>query len=83
MMEFTRDDVGDIVPRLSDRFPFTVSEGGPGEGRCLRTTRDIRPEETVLTDTAVFLGPSSPTACIVCCEAGGGEERCGGLDTGS
>jgi len=30
-------------------------------------TREIRPEETVLSDSAILLGPASPHVCIVCC----------------
>lgn len=75
MMEFDRTIQGDLSPHLSSRFPFKV-DWSPAGGRCLRTTRDILPEETVLTDTCVLLGPGSPSVCIVCCS--GGEGRCSG-----
>jgi len=75
-MEFTRDKTGQLEPCLSDRFPFHV-ETCKGAGRCLRANRGIAPESTVLSDTAVFLGPASAAVCIVCC-SNGDDHHCEG-----
>ena len=65
-MELVRNTKGELTPELPPQFPFRVSST-PSSGRCLITTREIRPEETVLSDSAILLGPASPLVCIVCC----------------
>merc|ERR1711892_1136311 len=65
-MELVRNTDGELSAQLPQQFPFRVSHT-PKSGRCLVTTREIRPEETVLTDSAILLGPASPFVCIVCC----------------
>ena len=65
-MELVRGSLGELVPKLPPQFPFRVSNK-PESGRCLVANREIRPEETVLTDSAILLGPASPNVCIVCC----------------
>ena len=64
-MELVREQ-GRLVPVLPPQFPFRVSSR-PGCGRSLVAAREIRPGETVLTDSAILLGPASAVVCIVCC----------------
>ena len=65
-MELVRNSDGELTPHLPPHFPFRVSHT-TASGRCLVATREIRPEETVLSDSAILLGPASPHVCIVCC----------------
>ena len=65
-MELVRNSRGELTPQLPSQFPFRVGQT-PGQGRCLISNREIRPEETVLSDSAILLGPASPLVCIVCC----------------
>lgn len=74
-MELVRDLDGQLSPHLPPHFPFRVSQT-TSSGRCLVATREIRPEETVLSDSAILLGPASPYVCIVCCSHRPG--RCDG-----
>lgn len=68
-MELVREEE-ELVAQLPSHFPFRVVTSGE-KGRALVTTRKIRPEETVLTDSAILLGPASNSVCIVCCCGGG------------
>ena len=54
-MELFRSGSGHLEARFPAHFPFQL-ERRVGEGRCLVATREIRPEETVLTDSAIILG---------------------------
>ena len=54
-MELYRSEEGHLEARFPAHFPFQL-ERRMGEGRCLVATREIRPEETVLTDSAIILG---------------------------
>ena len=67
-MELVRDSEGLLTPRMPHQFPFSVGAVA-GSGRCLVSTREIRPGETILTDSAILVGPASPTVCIVCCSS--------------
>ena len=75
MLQLDVGSAGDPQPATA-RFPFRLSSW-PGEGRCLVATRDLRPEETVLVETAAVHGPASAAACVVCCWDGA-DGRCGG-----
>jgi len=74
-MELVRNTAGELQPELPAQFPFRVGHT-PASGRCLISTREIRPEETVLSDSAILLGPASPLVCIVCCCSRSGSDRC-------
>ena len=75
-MELVREQ-GRLVPVLPPQFPFRVSSR-PGSGRSLVADREIRPGETMLTDSAILLGPASAVVCIVCCSKRGRLLRCPG-----
>ena len=68
---------GQLYPVLPPQFPFYVASR-PEAGRCLMSTREVRPGEVVLTDSAIILGPASPLVCIVCCSSRGQRSRCPG-----
>jgi len=69
-MELVREaETGILVPRLPQHFPFVITET-KDRGRALFSGREILPDETVLTDSAILLGPASSTVCIVCCSGG-------------
>ena len=74
-MELVRNKLGELTPELPPQFPFRVSHT-PSQERCLIANREIRPEETVLSDSAILLGPASPLVCIVCCSSRSGCGRC-------
>jgi hypothetical protein len=57
-MEPERDETGTLRARLPAAFPFRVGERA-GAGRTLLANREIRPQETVLTDSAIILGETS------------------------
>ncbi len=57
-MELERDETGTLRARLPAAFPFRVGERA-GAGRTLLANREIRPQETVLTDSAIILGETS------------------------
>jgi hypothetical protein len=63
-MELERDETGTLRARLPAAFPFRVGERA-GAGRTLLANREIRPQETVLTDSAIILGETR--ANIVVC----------------
>ena len=75
-MELVREE-DRLVSVLPPQFPFRVSSR-PGCGRSLVAAREIRPGETLLTDSAILLGPASPRVCIVCCTRRGRLLRCPG-----
>lgn len=75
-MELVREE-GLLVPVLPPQFPFRVSSR-PGCGRSLVAAREIRPGETVLTDSAILLGPASPNVCMMCCTKRGRLLQCPG-----
>ena len=54
-MELYRDATGSLEARLAPTFPFTVG-WREGQGRCLLAAREIRPQQTILTDSAILLG---------------------------
>ena len=54
-MELFREGSGTLQARVPKNFPFQISYK-EGLGRCLFATREIRPEEIVLTDSAILLG---------------------------
>ncbi len=64
-MELERDEAGTLRARLPAAFPFSVGERA-GAGRTLLANREIRPQETVLTDSAIILGETSGTSLFVC-----------------
>jgi len=76
-MELVRGRDGQLHPVLPPQFPFYVASR-PEAGRCLMSTREVRPGEVVLTDSAIILGPASPLVCIVCCSSRGQRSRCPG-----
>ena len=67
-MELVRDSEGILRPRLPPQFPFTVGETAVS-GRRLVASREIRPGQTILTDSAILVGPASPGVCVVCCSS--------------
>ena len=67
-MDLVRDSEGVLRPSLSSHFPFSVGEKARS-GRCLVSRREIRPGETILTDSAILVGPGSHTVCVVCCSS--------------
>ena len=54
-MELHRDKSGNLEARLPPNFGFQISDVS-GSGRCLISNREIRHNETVLTDSAILLG---------------------------
>ena len=76
-MDLVRAEDGQLTPVLPPQFPFHVTNS-PVSGRCVIASREIRPGETILTDSAIILGPASPVVCIVCCSARGHRSRCPG-----
>ena len=75
-MELVRDSEGVLRPSLPSQFPFTVGETA-SSGRCLVDSREIRPGQTILTDSAILVGPASPGVCVVCCSSSSPSGRCG------
>ena len=59
-MELYRGKKGTLEARVPKNFPFEICYR-EGLGRCLFATREIRPEETVLTDSAILLGSYTHT----------------------
>jgi len=76
-MDLVRDEYGHLTPVLPSQFPFFV-DFKSGAGRCLISNREIRPGETILTDSAIILGPASSVVCVVCCSSRGRRSRCSG-----
>ena len=74
-MELVRDSDGILRPRLPPQFPFTVGETAVS-GRRLVASREIRPGQTILTDSAILLGPASPGVCVVCCSSSQPSRQC-------
>ena len=74
-MELVRDSEGILRPRLPPQFPFTVGETAVS-GRRLVASREIRPGQTILTDSAILLGPASPGVCVVCCTSSQPSRQC-------
>ena len=59
----------DCSPRHKHRgrcLPWTVKEGGEGEGRVLTASRAIKPLEVVVTDLATVTVPLSKLSCAGC-----------------
>ena len=54
-MELVRMATGELEARLPDNFPFRIASVA-GAGRCLLATKEIRPEQLVLADSAILLG---------------------------
>ena len=75
-MELVRDSEGILRPRLPPQFPFTVGETAVS-GRRLVASREIRPGQTILTDSAILVGPASPGVCVVCCSSRPPSRQCG------
>ena len=67
-MELVRDSEGQLRARMPSQFPFSVGSQSRS-GRCLVSSREIRPGETILTDSAILVGPASNNVCIVCCSS--------------
>ena len=75
-MELVRDPEGVLRPSLPPQFPFTVGETAVS-GRRLVASREIRPGQTILTDSAILVGPASPGVCVVCCSSRPPSRQCG------
>lgn len=69
-MDLVRDEEEGVwLPSLPHHFPFRVAEV-KGRGQGLVASREVKPGETLLTDSSILLGPASSHVCIVCCRGG-------------
>ena len=48
-----------------DCCPFRIEER-PGKGRCMIATKDIKPQELIVRDTPLVIGPSRQTEGVSC-----------------